>query len=265
MRRISILFFLGTLFLNAFSQDENLQLKFDSIIAEADLMYKYEKAVWNSTDLLMADKKLKKNYGGYVVRHSVDSIFVTYLDKNQKESIARFIYISTNLNKPCLLKMESSPMYDTEKDLLEIKAKMLNQLSDSKYSVTFPQSFNPNFVLIKEDTIFKLYLIMGTSESGVIPFGNDYLFKANSKGEITFWEKFHSRMIPVMTEYDGQKVTESSHSHLRTTPYITATDICTFRLYAQYTSLEKFSVYSPAIGKTMTYILKTNKIEVEEK
>lgn len=264
MRRITILFFLVTLFLNAFSQDENLQVKFDSIIAEADLMYKYEKAVWNSTDLLIADKMLKKKFGGYVVRHSVDSIFVTYLDKNQKESIAQFIYISSNLNKPCHIRMESSPLSVTEKELLDIKVKMLDQLSESKYNITIPQGFNPNFVLIKEDTIFKLYLIMGTSESGVIPFGNDYLFKANSKGEITFWEKFHSRMIPVMAEMEGQKVTESSHSHLRTTPYITATDICTFRLYAQYTELEKFSVYSPAIGKTMTYILKTNKIEIKE-
>jgi len=264
MRRITILFFLGTLFLNAFSQEENLQLTLDSIIAEADLLYKYEKAVWNSTDLLMADKKLKKNYGGYVVRHSVDSIFVTYLDKNQKESIAMFIYISTNFNKPCHVRMESSPLSVTEKELLDMKVKMLDQLSDSKYNVTIPQGFNPNFVLIKDDTIVKLYLIMGTSESGVIPFGNDYLFKANSKGEIIYWNKFHSRMIPTMAEFNGQKVTESSHSHLRTTPYITATDICTFRLYAQYTELEKFSVYSPAIGKTMTYILKTNKIEIEE-
>jgi hypothetical protein len=71
-------------------------------------------------------------------------------------------------------------------------------------------------------------------------------------------------MIPAMSEFNGKKVTESTHSHLRTTPYITATDICTFRLYAPYTELEKFSVYSPAIGKTMIYYLKTNKIEIKE-
>lgn len=264
MKQITILFFLATLYLNAFPQDENLQLKFDSIIAEADLLYSYEKAVWNSTDILMEDKKLKNNFGGYVVRHSGDSIFVTYLHKNQKECIDRFIYTVADFNKPCRETIETSPLYDTEKELLEIKVKMFDQLSDIKYNITIPQGFDPNFVLIKQDTMFKLYLIMGTSESGVIPFGNDYIFKANSKGDIVFWEKFHSRMIPVMAEMEGEKVTESSHSHLRTTPYITATDICTFRLYAQYTELEKFSVYSPAIKKTMTYILKTNKIEIEE-
>ncbi len=264
MKRFTILLFLGTLFLNAFSQDDNLQAIFDSIIAEADLMYKYEKTVWNSTDLVIADKNLKNNYGGYIVRHSVDSIYVIYIDKKQEKSIARFTYTSTNLNYPCYMSTVSSSLSDEEKELLTIKIKMLNQLSNKKYDIRIPQGFSPNFVLIKENTMFKLYMIMGTSEPGVIPFGNDYLFTANSKGKIKNWTQFHSRMIPVMAEVDGQKVSEATHSHLRTTPYITATDICTFRLYAHYTELEKFSVYSPAIGKTMTYILETNTIEIEE-
>ncbi|MCK9339917.1 MAG: hypothetical protein PHQ33_03770 [Bacteroidales bacterium] len=160
--------------------------------------------------------------------------------------------------------MESSAFSVLEKELLDIKVKLIKQISDRKYKVTIPQGFDPNLILIKEDPIYKLYLIMGTTESGVIPFGNDYLFISNSKAKITFWKKFHSGMLPVKAEIDGHKTTEAYHSHLRTTPYITATEICTFRLYAQYTELEKFSVYSPAIQKTMTYILKTNKIEVEE-
>lgn len=264
MKRITILFFLSTILLNAFSQDNNLQFKLDSIVKEADLLYSYEKAVWNASDILMSDSKLKNNYGGYVVSHSNDTIIVTFIDESQKQKIAKYFFTNSNLNTPFNSEIGLSPLTNLEQELLDIKVEMLNQLSDSKYNVTIPQEFNPNFVLIKEDTVFKLYMIMGTSVSGVIPFGNDYLFYANSKGEITFWEKFHSGMIPVMAEMDGLKVAESTHSHLRTTPYITATDICTFRLYAQYTELEKFSVYSPAIRKTMTYILKTNKIEIEE-
>jgi hypothetical protein len=265
MKQIAILFLLMTIIFNANAQDENLQLKLDSIIDEADLMYKYEKSVWNSTDLLMADPKLKKNYGGYVVRHSMDSIFVTYLDKNQKESIARYIYVSANLNKPCLVSLESSSLTILEKELLDIKIKILNQLSDSKYNITIPQGFNPNFVLIKEATIFKLYLIMGTAEYGVIPFGNDYLFWSDSDGNITNWKKFHSRLIPIYAKGDnGEKVVSSSHSHLKTTPYITATDICTFRLYGELCEMEEFSVLCTATGKYYKYKLLTNKIEVEE-
>jgi hypothetical protein len=250
--------------LNIFSQEDSIQAKLDSILVEADLIYKYEKSVWNSTDLLMSNKKLKSNYGGYIVHHSNDTLTVTYLDKNQKESIARYSYKFDDLNNPIITTIEATQLTATEIELFEIKGIIVNQLSNSEYNVTIPQDYNPNLVLIKENDEYRLYIIMGTSQAGVIPFGNDYLFKADSKGSITNWKKFHSRMIPTFAEFEGQKVTESFHSHLRTTPYITATDICTFRLYAQYTALEKFSVYSPALGLTMTYILQTNKIEIEE-
>lgn len=259
------LFILALFFsMSLFSQEEINQTKLDSILEEADVLYRYEKSVWNSTDLLMSNEKLKMNYGGYIVYHSNDTITAIYLDKNQKESIARYRYKFDDLKQPLITSVETSQLTSMEKELFDIKGIITSQLSDGEYNVTIPQGYNPNLVLIKENDEYRLYIIMGTSKTGVIPFGNDYLFKANSRGKITYWKKFHSRMIPTMAEYNGQKITESTHSHLRTTPYITATDICTFRLYAQYTALEKFSVYSPALGKSMTYILKTNKIEIEE-
>ena len=52
------------------------------------------------------------------------------------------------------------------------------------------------------------------------------------------------------------------HSHLATVPLITATDICTFKLYAPFYGIEAFTVFSPAIGKYMKYTLKDNKITV---
>lgn len=250
--------------MNLFSQEGSIQVKLDSILVEADLMYKYERSVWNSTDLLMSNKELKMNFGGYIVYHSNDTITVTYLGKGQKESIARYGYKFGDIDKTFFTKIETSRLTTQERELFEIKEKIVKQLSKSKYEVTFPQGYNPNLVLINESNEYRLYIIMGTTESGVIPLGNDYMFKADSKGNITDWKKFHSRMIPIFAEFEGQKVTESSHSHLRTTPYITATDICTFRLYAQYTELEEFSVFSPALGLTMTYILKTNKIEIKD-
>lgn len=250
--------------LNLFSQEENIQVKLDSILTEADLVYQYEKSVWNSTDIVLSNRNLKKNLGGYIAHHSNDTITVTYLDKNQKESIARYSYKFDDFKKPLMTAIGASELTSLEKELFEIQGKIINQLSDSEYNVTIPQDYNPNLVLIKGRDEYRLYIIMGTTETGVIPFGNDYLFKANSKGEITYWKKFHSRMIPTLAEFEGQKVKESTHSHLRTTPYITATDICTFRLYAQYTALKKFSVYSPAIGKYMTYDIESNNIDVEE-
>ncbi len=251
--------------LSCFSQDSDLNLKMDSILTEADLLYRYEKAVWISTDLLMADKKLKKNYGGYIRYHAKDTTFVTMLDKKQKSKIAKYSFVDTEFEDPIEVNNEDSELSDLEKELLKAKSKLVEKLSDAKYEVTIPNGYNPNIILIKTDFGYRLYIIMGTSQKGIVPFGNDYLFESNSKIEITKWLKFHSRIIPAPPHIPGiGTVTSCSHSHLKSTPYVTATDICTFRLYAKYTDLKEFSVYSPAIGSYMKYNLESNKILIEE-
>lgn len=251
--------------LNGFSQESDLQSKMDSILQEADLLYRYEKAVWVSTDILFSDETLKNNFGGYVVYHSNDTINVSILNSEQKEVIAKYIFVGSDFDSPSETLRKASNLSAAEQEQIAIKAKIIEQLSDGKYEVTIPQGYSPNLVLIKKEVGYKLYILMGTRESGVIPFGNDYLFETNSAGEITVWKKFHSRIIPTQSEVPGAgKVTSSSHSHLRSTPYITATDICTFRLYAQFTALKEFSVYSPALGKSMKYNIEENKIEMEK-
>ncbi len=264
MKQLTILFLLMTTFFNSYSQDNELQLKLDSILAEADLLYKHEKAVWNATDLLMADKKVKKKYGGYVVSMTGDSVLVTFFNKDQNGSIARYTFTAADLIKPCIVSWEPSALTGPEKELLDIKTKIAGQLSDSKYDVTITEGFDPNFILLKDNAQFRFYIIMGTHEDGVIPFGNDYLFVSDTLGNIKTWQKLHSIMIPTYSKMGGAKVTSSSHSHLKTTPYITATDICTFRLYGKLCGQKEFSVLSTATGKYYKYNLKTNKIKIEE-
>ena len=63
MKKVTVLFFLLTITLATYSQDDNLQIKLDSIIKEADLLFSYEKVAWNATDIVMVNYKLKKEYG----------------------------------------------------------------------------------------------------------------------------------------------------------------------------------------------------------
>lgn len=265
MNIIKIILVLLSLTYSAFSQDMSFQIKMDSIVAEGDLLYRYEKSVWNSTDILMKNKKLFKNHGGYIAYNSGDSVFVTYLDKDQTGSIAKYTYVVPLLTMPTNTVTGYSPLTELERELFSIKVKIIDQLSDAKYDIRIPGSFNPNFVLIKGDKDFRLYMLMGTNESGLIPFGNDYLFMADKSGIITGWKKFHTRMIPTFSKTpDGQAVVSVIHSHLEMTPYITATDICTFRLYGPSCGLEEFMVLSQATGNYYKYSSKTNKIEIVE-
>jgi len=262
LKILSLIFFIHT---TAVAQNDNLQVKLDSILEEADLLYRYEKAAWHGSDLFMADAELREDYGGYVIYHSSDTVYATFVDKSQKRHVARYSFTTNELEKPNATDTTKRPLSAIEKQLLDIKLKVLNQLRNPKYEVGIPEGYNPNLVLFKRDNGYRMYVIMGTAASNVIPFGNDYLFETDLEGEIVKWKKYHSRVIPAETQLDGGRTVVSAvHSHLKTTPLITATDICTFRLYGPMYGLNEFQVLSTSLNKVFTYKSDTDSVEVTD-
>jgi len=241
--------------------EKELETALDSILKEGNLLYKYEKSAWISTDLA-SNTPILNNRGGYFTYEIDSKIKTIILGKNQN-CIAEYIF-TTDFDEPDSILLDERDFNPIEDKLLKIREKIIKQLSDKKYNVRIPNGYSPNFILLPFREGYKLYMIMGTSQSDVIPFGNDYLFIADKNGKIKKWQKFHSGLIFAPTTYKGAEVTSHSHSHLRTTPLITATDICTFMLYAPFTEMEEFSVYSPALGMYMTYNLKTNEITTKK-
>ena len=268
MKKLSLLVFVSLFSSIMLAQtikvsENELKMQLDSVLAEGNLLYKYEKAAWISTDLAQENKTVKKDYGGFFVYEEQGEIRAIILGKNFQNCIAEYSF-ENNFSKPKLIKTESRELSNKEKDLLEVRDRIVENLSNKEYGVVISEGYSPNLILLPFAGKYKLYIIMGTSQVDVIPFGNDYLFIADKNGKIESWQKFHSRIIPGYTKMNGSKVTSLAHSHLRTTPLMTATDICTFMLYAPLYEIDTFSVYSPALGKYMTYSLKDNKITVEE-
>ncbi len=242
--------------------ERELQEKLDSVITEGNLLYKYEKAAWTSTDLALADKKIKKNYGDYLTYQTDNGFKAIILGKNGQTCIGEYEFV-LDFENPDFSSMQERDLNSNEKILLGIRKTMLAQLKN--YDVSVPKGYALNMILIPFGDEYKLYVITATSQSNVIPFGNDYLFIADKNGRIQSWQKFHSRLIPGnIIGPNGEKVVMLMHSHLRTTPFITATDICTFKLYAPLCSQNEFSVYSPAIQKHMKYSLDSNSITLKE-
>lgn len=242
--------------------DTQLEADLDSVLAEGNLLYKYERAAWIASDLAMENQALREDYFSFFVYEEQEEIKAIILGRKSQNCIAEYSF-ATDFNKPKSVSLESRELLEKEKTLIELREKILENIADEKYEVTLPSGYTPNFILLPFEGRYKFYIIMGTSQRDIIPFGNDYLFIANKHGEIEDWKKFHSRIIPGHTQVDGKNVIEMIHSHLRTTPLITATDICTFMLYAPLYGIDKFSVYSPALGKYMKYSLKNNEITVE--
>ena len=243
--------------------EKELMAQLDSIVKEGNLLYKYEKSAWISSDLANNVPIVQNNYGGYFTYETNSAIKTIILGKSHQNCIAEYTF-TTNFDEPDFIFLNERILYPFEKKLLEIREKIIKQLSNNKYDVRIPNGYSPNIILLPFKKGYKLYMIMGTSQSDVIPFGNDYLFVANEKGVIKNWHKFHSGIIFAPTTYEGNKVTSLTHSHLRKTPLITATDICTFMLYAPIYEIEEFSVYSPALQIYMVYNIKSNKVTIKE-
>ncbi|TYA53773.1 hypothetical protein [Formosa maritima] len=264
MNKIIYILILGILPISAFSQEISNKIILDSIIKEADLLYNYEKITWNSTDLAYSNKRIKENIGTYIVYHSNDTLFAVFADKEYKNQIAKYTFTKKNLKVPCSEDFEIKPIPEKISKIFEIKNVILNNLNSNseKYSFSFQKGFNPNPVLIPEVNGFKLYIIIGTPNSNVIPFGNDYLFKTDKRGNIIYWRKFHKTLIATQTKGPNNEVVVSAiHSHLKMTPYISATDICTFRLYGfDLFGIEEFIVTSTALNKLFIYNAKQNSI-----
>jgi len=266
------LFFLVLLIIPSLAQsqdpepiDSQTRQQLDSIIKEADLLYKYEKSAWVATDLVFQDPAIKDSVGEYLTYQDKDEIKTIFVDKERENCIAEYIF-KKSFDQPDNITTGERALTDEEINLLEIRTKILEQLSDQKYKVNMYEGFSLNPIIMPEGSKYKLYLLTGTSQPNIIPFGNDYLFEADRTGKIKSFTKFHSTLIAVETiGPNGEKVIMPVHTHLRTTPLITATDICTFRLYGSLYHMDEFMVYSPALGKYMRYSISANDITIERK
>jgi len=265
-------FILIVLFLLAFSNillaqkakrmsKTELKTKLDSVLTEGNLLYRYEKAAWVSSDLAFGDPTLKSNFNAFFTYEFQGEIKTIISEDGFNTCVAEYVF-ENDLDKPKSERIEKRELSDTEKSLIAIRNVILEEIFENKH-VTYPDDYRPNIILIPFAENYKLYITMGTSLKDVIPFGNDYLFIADKNGKMENWKKFHSRIIPGETMLGTYRVTGMGHTHLITTPLITATEISMFMLYAPLFDMNELSVYSPAIKKSIKYSLKDNKITVK--
>jgi hypothetical protein len=266
MKKIGFLFCLfmsATLSGQVQLSKEEIKQKNDSILAEGNLLYRYEKAAWVSTDLAMSIKEVKDSFGGYLIYQSGDSIKAIILGKELNTCIYELTFLHDFAN-PYKELLYNRKLNEVEENLQSIKLKIVSEAFTPSYQVQCAERFNLVLELIPYTAGYKLYVLTGTSQHDIIPMGNDYIFFSDENGEITSWRKFHSRLIATQTKINGEKVTGITHSHLRSEPFISATDICTFKLYGNYYGLKQFKVLSTALSKYFTYDADKNTIETAD-
>ncbi|MDR0874055.1 MAG: hypothetical protein LBN27_11415 [Prevotellaceae bacterium] len=243
-----------------FAQNLSESEKLDSILAEATVLFQYEKAAWISTDLLYEDAPLAEISNGYFTYQANNKTITMILSVDRKRCVAEYFY-GNNFSMPDSINKNEREFTERERNLITIFDELLKKINHSNdYGIEVPYKYSYNSNLIPSENGFKFYLIMGTSQSNVIPIGNDYVFYTDKEGNILSWQKFHSRLLPIQTQIKGEKVISVTHSHLEQTPYITATEIATFMLYAPLYDMNSFEVLSTVLNKNFKYHLNTHKI-----
>lgn len=262
MKNIVTLIVVLSSWLTVYSQidytEDELKLKCDSIVKEGNTLYRYEAAAWNFTDMFVAKPDIMETIQSYLVYEQGDSIKCIVID-NQSQCTYEVSFLNESV--PCAEVVAHRNLSEYEIHLIEIKKKIQSAFSDDKkYPIYSYKDFPLNWILIPFKDGYKLYAISGTGKQRIIPFGNDYLFIADKKGEIQSWRKLHSGLLPVEATDKMPMVTFPMHSHLKQEPFISATDVCTFRLYYNQTGSTKFAVYSTALSIYFIYELATNTI-----
>ncbi len=240
-----------------------MKSKLDSILLESGLLYQYEKSAISTIKFAESDKKMRKNFAEVFTYMEEDTVKAIILNNDRKIVLSELSF-HADYNLPKSRNLNPRQLSQVELNLLTIRQLIYNDISKKKYEIAALEGYDLHSILIPSPNGYKLYVITSTKEKNVIPFGNDYLFIADKNGNVLSHEKFHSRLIPTMTKMNGYRVVSSMHTHLETVPFITATDICTFRIYGELCQQENFEVISTALDKIFKYDIEKNTIEIED-
>jgi len=240
----NLLFLLLLLSINAFSKE----IDSEKILNEGKLLYRLEKASWYGTDLFLEKFPSKRDsiggYLSYVSDNKVINIFFSRFDASH--IFARFQFDSLPKPNPIQIDTLSSIATALEKDLIQIRQDALEKItSNADNFFKFYKNISLNPIPIIRDNDRKVYVISGTSVNGIVPLGNDYLFRYNNKNSFISKEKIHNSLIQLQTKSDSTNnpILVTMHSHV-ISECIDPTDICTLLLYKDFVDWNQHYVIS---------------------
>lgn len=225
----------------ASAQERDLQKIADSITIEADILYKSEWASWYGTDIFSEKCPARRQRaGGYISYDTGKGLTNVFFSNDAEPKILSTISFGYDYNSNNY-KIDTADRAFTiqEKELYTIRQTVIADIyKDTIYKHYKNASINPVPIITKNSK--KVYVLSGTSTNGVVIFGNDYLVTFDKYNKIVNKKKIHRSIIPVEHKKPGAEGSQidvgTMHTHLpETGDFITATDICTFRLYEKLT------------------------------
>ncbi len=217
----------------------------DEILAEAHLLYNFEKASWNGTDIFLGKFPEKRNdIGGYFAYSDNRNHNCIFFDKNTSPNVlAKITFDDTFDNNTAEIDTTKREFTKKEKNIFIIRKLALKEINQDTIFKTYKNT-NLNVIPIITEKEKKVFVLTGPEISGVVIFGNDYLLRFNKQNKLIEKKSLHKNIIPI--EYNEKtKEGVTMHSHLKSTGHsITSTDVCTLMLYGDYTNWTQHIVFS---------------------
>jgi len=250
MRKLFITLLFFSFLSHSFAQERDLDKIADSISNEGKILYWSEWTSWYGTDIFTDKCKGRRAIaGGYISYDNGKGLTNIFFSKGADPVVLSTISFGYDFN-PNNYKLDTINRKFTplEGELYSIRQTAIAELSkDTIFKRYNHTSLNP-VPIIEKDTK-RVYILTGPDINGVVVFGNDYLIDFDKGNNIISKRKLHKGIIPVQygkTSADSNKIVLASiHSHLpEFDEFITATDICTLRLYEKFTTWNQHIVIS---------------------
>ncbi|MBP5689942.1 MAG: hypothetical protein J6W74_03400 [Bacteroidales bacterium] len=241
----------------------------DSILEEAYRLYLHEKVAWTLEDIFTYSQlEVKDEVAGWIPETD-DGITVRGVFYNEDMTKALF---ESSVN----IRTGEMSADDTVRDLTEkeiediaIHLKVIYAALDldEEDIPGCPENCTFNIEPIKiGENLYRVYWILGTEQTDIIPFGCDFSYDCDSEGNIKDFRRYHKTYIPTQLTINGDKVSEIVHSHTEICPYMAPTDIALFLLYGyEESDLNGFRVLSTVLPYYFTFDAETYQITTESR
>ncbi|MCR8561211.1 hypothetical protein KXD93_26395 [Mucilaginibacter sp. BJC16-A38] len=237
MKKLFTLIVLFILTQNATAQKNDLRKIADSIKAEGEMLYHSEWASGHSTQVFASSfggKKLLS--GGYFSYETKKEMTTVFFSKNEDPVVIATVKFGHDLDSSKYsIDTTTRKFTDNEKEFYTIRSKAAQAVSNDTL-FKFYQNTSLNLVPIIKNGAKRVYVITAQTAPDEVLLGNDYLISFDKDNNIIKKTKLHNNLIPLGTGGDDP-IKASSHQHLgETSPFITATDICAFKLWKSRTT-----------------------------
>ncbi|MES2430760.1 MAG: hypothetical protein V4556_07460 [Bacteroidota bacterium] len=224
----------------------------DSISKEGERLYRSESASWFGTDIFLENFKSEvSNMEGYFSYENNGNYKCIFFSKRDSMPVLCTITFGNSFDS-IKANIDDTKRNFTNEELEYYKIRKI-ALKELQRDTNFFQGYkNTSFNLIPiiNKTEKKVYILTGTSRSDIVIIGNDYLLNFDMENNLISKRKLHANILTLDTKVeetnqDGSKNMGNVHNHLpETGDFITATDICTFRLYKNLTNWKQQLVIS---------------------